>query len=75
VGDLERKAVWRRFLVQPAAVSCGKRSVKLLEDTTLACGVLGVLMDRVGLIDVIPAASTILMVESRFDLDFALHVA
>jgi hypothetical protein len=29
VGDLERKAVWRRFLVQLAAVSRGKRSTKL----------------------------------------------
>jgi hypothetical protein len=75
VGDLERKAVWRRLLVQPAAVSCGRRSAKLFEDTALACGVFGVHMDRAGLIDVIPAASTILMVESRFDLDLALHVA
>jgi hypothetical protein len=75
VGDLERKAVWRRLLVQPAAVRCGKRSAKLFEDTALACGVLGVLMDRAGLVEVIPAASMILMVESRFDLDLALHVA
>jgi hypothetical protein len=75
VGDLKRKAFWRRLLVQPAAVSRGKRSAKLFEDTTLACGVLGVLVDRAGLIDVIPAASTILMVKSRFDLDLALHVA
>jgi hypothetical protein len=50
-------------------------SAKLFEDTALACGVLGVFVDRVGLIDVIPAAPTILMVESRFDLDLALHVA
>jgi hypothetical protein len=56
-------------------MSRGKWSAKLFEDTALACGVLGVLADRTGLIDVIPAASTILMVESRFDLDFALHVA
>jgi hypothetical protein len=62
-------------LVQPAAVGRGKRSAKLLEDTTLACGVLGVLVDRTGLVEVIPAASTILMVESRFNLDLALHVA
>jgi hypothetical protein len=62
-------------LVQPAVVSRGKRSVKLFEDTTLACGVLGVLVDRTGLINVIPVASTILMVESIFDLDLALHVA
>jgi hypothetical protein len=61
-------------LVQPGALSYGERSVKLLEDTALACGVLGVLMDRTGLVEVTPAASLILMVESRFDLDLALHV-
>jgi hypothetical protein len=56
-------------------MSRGKRSVKLFEDTALACSVLKVLVDRIGLVDVIPAASTILMVESRFDLDLVLHVA
>jgi hypothetical protein len=75
VGDLEGKAVRRRFLVQPAAVGRGKGSAKLLEDTALACCVFGVLMDRAGLVEVIPAASTIFRVESRFDLDLALHVA
>jgi hypothetical protein len=75
VGDLERKAVWRRFLVQPAAVSRSKRSTKLFEDTALACGVLGVLVDRTGLVKVIPASSTIFRIEFRFDLDLALHVA
>jgi hypothetical protein len=74
VGDLERKGVRRRFLVQPAAVSRSKRSKKLFEDTALACGVLGVLMDRTGLIKVTPTASTILRIESRLDLDLALHV-
>jgi hypothetical protein len=49
--------------------------VKLFEDTALVCGVLRVFMDREGLVKVVPAASTILMVESRFDLDLALHVA
>jgi hypothetical protein len=58
VGDLERKAVWRRFLVQPVAVSRGKRSTKLFEDTALACGVLGVFADRAGLVKIIPTAST-----------------
>jgi hypothetical protein len=62
-------------LVQPAAVSRGKRSTKVLEDTALACGVLGVLVDRIGLVEVIPAASTILRIESRFVLDLAFHVA
>jgi hypothetical protein len=62
-------------LVHPAAVGCSKRSVKLLEDTTLACGVIGVLVDRAGLVEVIPASSTILRLESRFDLDLAFHVA
>jgi hypothetical protein len=56
-------------------VSRGERSAKLLEDTALACGVLGVLVDRTGLVEVIPAASMIMRVESRFDLDLALHVA
>jgi hypothetical protein len=56
-------------------VGRSKRSAKLREDTTLACGVFGVLMDRAGLVEVIPAASTILGVESRFDLDLAFHVA
>jgi hypothetical protein len=75
VGDLERKTIWRRFLVQLAVVSRGKRSTKLLDDTALACCVLGALVDRAGLIDVIPATSTILRIESRFDLDLALHLA
>jgi hypothetical protein len=75
VGDLERKAVWRRLLVQPAAVSRGKRPAKLFEDTALACSVLGIFVDRTGLVKVIPVASTILSVESRFDLDLAFHVA
>jgi hypothetical protein len=61
-------------LVQRSAVSCSDRSAKLLEDTALACGVLGVLVDRTGLVEVTPVASTILMVESRFNLDLALHV-
>jgi hypothetical protein len=56
-------------------VSRGERSVKLLEDTALACGVLGVLVDRTGVVEMIPAGSTILMVEFRFDLYLALHVA
>jgi hypothetical protein len=62
-------------MVQPAAVGRGKMSAKLLEDMALACGVFGVLVDRAGLIEVIPVASTILRVESRFDLDLAFHVA
>jgi hypothetical protein len=74
VGDLEHKAVRRRLLVQPAAVGRSKRSAKLFEDTALACGVFGVLVDRAGLVEVIPAASTILRVEFRFDLDLAFHV-
>jgi hypothetical protein len=61
-------------LVQPAAVGRSKRSAKLLEDTTLACGVFGLLMDRAGFVGMIPVASTILRVESRFDLDLAFHV-
>jgi hypothetical protein len=75
VGDLECKAVWRRLLVQPAALGHSKRPAKLLEDTTLACGVFGLLVDRAGFVEMVPAASMILRVESRFDLDLALHVA
>jgi hypothetical protein len=74
VGDLECKAVQRRLLVQLVAVSRGNRSAKLFEDTALACGVLGVLMDGTGLVKVTTTASTILMVEYRVDLDLALHV-
>jgi hypothetical protein len=62
-------------LVQSAAVGRSKSSTKLLGDTTLVCGVFGVLVDRAGLVEVILAASTILRVESRFDLDLAFHVA
>jgi hypothetical protein len=75
VGNLERKEVRRRLLVQLVAVSRGDRSAKLLEDTALACGVFGVLVDRTGLVEVTPTASTILRVGSRFNLDLALHVA
>jgi hypothetical protein len=75
MGDLERKAVRRRLLVHLMAVSYGERSAKLLEDTALACGVLGLLMNRAGFVEVIPAASTILGLGSRFILDLALHVA
>jgi hypothetical protein len=72
VVDLQGKAVRSRLLVQPEAVGRSKRSAKLLKDTTLVCGVFGVLVDRARLVEVIPAASTILRVESRFDL---FHVA
>jgi hypothetical protein len=75
VGDLERKAVWRRLFVHPATVSRSKGSTKLLEDMTLACSVFRFLVDRAGFIEVIPASSTILRVESRFDLNLAFHVA
>jgi hypothetical protein len=50
MGDLERKAVRRRLLVHPTAVSRGEGSTKLLEDTALACGVLGLLVNRAGLL-------------------------
>jgi hypothetical protein len=75
VGDLERKAVWRRLLVQSAAVGRSKRSAKLLEDTELARCVFGLLMDRAGFVEMTPAASTILGLGSSFNLDLALHVA
>jgi hypothetical protein len=75
MGDLEHKAVRRRLLVHPTVVSRGEGSTKLLEDTALACGVLGLLVNRAGVVEVIPAASTILGLGSRFHLDLALHVA
>jgi hypothetical protein len=75
VGDLERKAVRRRLLVQPAAVGRSNRSAKLIEDATLACSVFGLLVDRAGSVEMIPEASTILRVKFRFDLDLAFHVA
>jgi hypothetical protein len=56
-------------LVQPAAV--GWRAV-CLEFSWIG---FGVLVDRAGLVEVILAASTILRVESRFDLDLSFHVA
>jgi hypothetical protein len=73
LGNLERKAVRRRLLVQPATVDRCKRSAKFLEDTALECSVFGALVDRARLVEVILATSMI--VESRFDLDLALHVA
>jgi hypothetical protein len=75
VGDLERKVVRRRLLVQSMVMGRSKRSMKLLEDTALARRVFGLLVDRAGLIEVIPATSTILRVGSRFYQDLALHVA
>jgi hypothetical protein len=75
MGDLERKAVRRRLLVHPTVVSRGEGSTKLLEDTALACGVLGLLLNRVGFVEVILAVSTILGLGSRFNLDLALHEA
>jgi hypothetical protein len=75
VGDLECKAVQRQLLVHLTAVRRGDRSAKLLEDTALACGVFGLLMDRAGFVEVIPSASTILGLGSRFNLDLALHEA
>jgi hypothetical protein len=49
--------------------------MKLLEDTALACGVLGLLMNMAGFVEVIPVASTILGLGSRLNLDLALHEA
>jgi hypothetical protein len=52
-----------------------ERSTKLLEDTAPARCVFRILVDRAGFIEVAPAASTILCLGSRFNLDLALHVA
>jgi hypothetical protein len=75
MGDLECKVVRRRLLVHPTAVSRGEGSTKLLEDTALACGVLGLPVNRAGFVKVIPAVSMILGLGSRLNLDLALHVA
>jgi hypothetical protein len=52
-----------------------ERSTKLLEDMALVSRVFGILMDRERFVEVTPAAFAILGLESRFDLDLALHVA
>jgi hypothetical protein len=51
------------------------RAAKLLEDTALECGVLGLLLNRAGFVEVVLAASTILGLGSRFDLDLTFRVA
>jgi hypothetical protein len=48
---------------------------KILEDTALVSRVFGILMDRAGLVEVTHAASAILGLGFRFDLDLALYVA
>jgi hypothetical protein len=58
-----------------AVVSRSNRSSKLLEDTTLASRVLGILVDRVGFVVVTPAVFTIWCLGSRFDLDLVLYAA
>jgi hypothetical protein len=75
MGDLEHKTIQKRLLVHPTAVSRGEGSTKLLEDMALACGVLGLLVNRAGFVEVIPVVSTILGLGSRFNLDLALHEA
>jgi hypothetical protein len=74
MGDLECKAVQRPPLVHLTVVSRGERSAKFLEDTAMACGVLGLFVNRAGFVEVIPAASAILGLVSRFDLDLTFHV-
>jgi hypothetical protein len=44
------------------------------EDMALARHVFRILVDRAGFVAVIPAASTIMGLGSRFDLDLVLHV-
>jgi hypothetical protein len=58
-----------------AVIGRSKRLSKLLENTALASCVLGILVDKVGFVEVTPAVSTIWCLGSRFDLDLALHVA
>jgi hypothetical protein len=56
-------------------MGCNERSTKLLEDTTLTRRAFGILVDRVGFVEVAPVVSMIWGLGSRFDLDLALHVA
>jgi hypothetical protein len=49
--------------------------LKLLEYTTLASRVFGVLVDGVGVIEMTPAVPTIWCLGSIFHLDLAFHVA
>jgi hypothetical protein len=74
MGDLERKAVRRWLPVHLVAMSRGKRSSKLFEDTALASRVFGILVDKAGFVEVTPAVSTIWCLGSRFNLDLVLHV-
>jgi hypothetical protein len=60
-GDLKHEAIRRCLSVYLAVVGRSKRSTELLEDTALACGVFGVLVDRAGFVVVAPAASTIFL--------------
>jgi hypothetical protein len=72
---MEREVVWRCLSVQLSVMGRSKRSAKLLEDTALAHRVFRILVDRVGFVEMTPAASTILGLGSKFDLDLSLHVA
>jgi hypothetical protein len=64
-------------LVHPTAASRGERSAKLLEDTALARGMFGPLMDRAGFVEMTPAASMILGLgpDSIWILRFMKHDA
>jgi hypothetical protein len=73
-GDLKREVIQRCLSIQLAVMSRSKRSTKLLEDTALARHVFRILVDRARFVEVALAASTILGLGSKFDLDLALHV-
>jgi hypothetical protein len=57
--DLKREAVWRHLPIYLAAISRSERSSKILEDTTLASRVFGILVDRERFVEVTPAAPTV----------------
>jgi hypothetical protein len=61
-------------MVQLAVMGRSERSTKFLEDTALVRRVFRILVDRVGFVEVTPAASKISGLGSRFVLDFVLHV-
>jgi hypothetical protein len=73
-GDLECETIRRRLSVHLAAIGRSERSSTLLEDTALASRVFGILVDKAGFVEVTPAASMILSLGSKCDLDVALHV-
>jgi hypothetical protein len=62
-------------MVDLVAMVRNERSLELLEHTTLASCVFGLLVDRAKIVEVTLAVSAVWGLWSSFDLDLALHVA